>query len=365
MRSIDASPDRHGVNHSPRSGLESPGHMPGFATARSHMLSHEWEATRLRRRPASAAVIAGSALALLLWGCVGPLHERTVYEQGETRIGLETDPTTHTKPASLNNHPYQISAGDMRALLHSVEVSGWSGIVLGLFERPNPVPVFTNAELDLVSRPMAQAFQHAGPGERVFFSIPGSQAPYPSTKERTSGAIFFRDRYAHMVLTDHYAFTSADPGGGEERDPRDTKGMRLWISAPARPPSVPKEQEPQWAPFEKVHITLNVADVLAAQRVQPSRAGAVTSVPSDSAVQAPTPTRREAVPRDTGNVLENSERADLQLQIRELTNANLDLRGRLNEQAAEIETLRREMDRLRKELSRRPQKPPRTSPTPP
>jgi hypothetical protein len=320
---------------------------------------NESKTTRSRHGHASAAVIAGATLSLLMGGCVGPLHERTLYEQGETRIGLQTDPTTRTTPASLNNHPYQISTGDMRALLHSVEVSGWSGIVLGLFERPHPIPVFTNAELDLISEPVALAFRQAGPDERVFFSIPGNQPPYPSTKERTAGAIWFRDRYAHMVLTDHHAFTSADPGGGEERDPRDTKGMRLWAAPPARAASLPKEQQPQWAPYEKVHISLDIADVLAAQRTPPSPADAVTSVPPGFAAQPRPPARREPVPPDTRNTREHSERDDLQLQIRELTNANLDLRGRLKEQAAEMDTLRQEIDRLRKELSPRSQTPPK------
>jgi predicted RNase H-like nuclease (RuvC/YqgF family) len=49
---------------------------------------------------------------------------------------------------------------------------------------------------------------------------------------------------------------------------------------------------------------------------------------------------------------------DLELQIRELTNANLDLRNRLNEQRTEIGTLRQELDRLRQEVkTKSPQKP--------
>jgi len=245
-------------------------------------------------------------------------------------------------------------------------VSGWSGIILGIFERPHPVPVFTNAELDLVSAPIAEALAQAGPGERVFFSIPGNHPPYPSTKERTAGALFFRDGYAHMVLTDHSAFSSADPGGGEERDPRDTKGMRLWVTPPARPATIAKEKEPQWAPLEKVHLSLHVADVMAARRTQPGAANAASSVPASSTVSATAPPRREATASDTPSAREDPERDDLKRQIRELTNANLDLRERLHEQSAEIEALRRDMDRLRKELSRRPYKPgEKGSPTPP
>ena len=114
----------------------------------------------------------------------------------------------------------------MRILLGSIEVSGWSGILLGLFQERHPFPVFTVDELDIIAGPIAQAFEQAVATERVFFSVPGKEKPYPSEKERIEGALFFRNQYLHVILTNHYAFSSADPGGGEERDPRDTKGMK-------------------------------------------------------------------------------------------------------------------------------------------
>jgi len=320
------------------------------ATTHGRNVANECGTTRLRHWYALAAVAGGMALLSQFLGCVGPLRERTLYEHADVRIGIQTDLTTRTTPAAMNSHPYEISADDLRALLQSVEVSGWSGIVLGLFERPTPVPVFTNTELDLISGPMVQAFHQAGAEERVFFSIPGSQAPYPNTKERTAGALFFRDQFLHMVLTEHYAFSPADPGGGEERDPRDTRGMKLWVVPPARTASVPKEKEPEWGPFEKVHLSLQVRDVLAASRTPPSRLEALkpaSEVPAAQTTAAP----------DTGQGRKESQRDDLQLQIRELTNANQDLRGRLKEQGTELEALRQEMDRLRQELSRASRKP--------
>jgi len=48
----------------------------------------------------------------------------------------------------------------------------------------------------------------------------------------------------------------------------------------------------------------------------------------------------------------------LHLQVNELTNANLDLRSRLKEQSAEIQTLREELEQLRKQIKpRSPTKP--------
>lgn len=218
---------------------------------------------------ALAKTLACSMLVLHLTACVGPLHQQVLYEHGQIHVGLETDLSTErASPPVTNAHPTNMSTDDMRTLLGSVEVSGWSGVILGLFEDPKPIPVFSMAELDIIVAPIAQAFQQATTRERVFFSIPSGRPPYPSEKEKTAGALFFRDQYLHMVLTDHYAFTPADPGGGEERDPRDMKGMKLWVAAPARAATVPKQKAPEWSAFEKVHISLSPQEVLAARRFQ-------------------------------------------------------------------------------------------------
>jgi len=310
-----------------------------------------------------AQTLACSMLVMQLAACVGPLRQRILYEHGEIQVGLQTDLSTERASTPVaNTHPYDISPDDMRTLLGSVEVSGWSGTILGLFQEPRPFPVFTTAELDVIAAPIAQAFRQAAQKERVFFSIPGKQAPYPSQKEKTAGGLFFRDQYLHMVLTDHYAFTPADPGGGEEKDPRDTKGMKLWLVSPAQPAVVPKEKEPKWSAFEKVHISMKPKEVLTARAATPT-----PITPPSSPSTAPTPA--STVPAGEGKVREQPITDDLRLQIRELTNANLDLRGRLQEQRTEIETLRQELESFRKEMKRRsPQKPSnRTSPavTPP
>jgi hypothetical protein len=304
--------------------------------------------------------LACSLLLTQLNACVGPLRQRVVYEHGKVQVGLQSDLSTErASPPAANSHPNDISPDDMRNLLGSIEVSGWSGTILGLFQEPRPFPVFTMAELDIIAAPIARAFQQATSRERVFFSIPGNQPPYPSEKEKTSGALFFRDHYLHMVLTDHYAFTPADPGGGEERDPRDTKGMKLWVAAPARAATVPKEKEPEWSAFEKVHISLSPKEVLAARKLSP----AIAQVPKP--VAPPNSLQTVPAPATTGGTDEGRDREsnELRLQIRELTNANLDLRDLLKEQRIEIETLRQELDRLRKEMKpRSPQKPSNRTP---
>lgn len=308
-----------------------------------------------------AKTLACSMLLMQLAACVGPLRQRILYQHGETQIGLETDLSTErASPPVTNAHPNDMSTDGMRALLGSVEVSGWSGAILGLFQDPRPFPVFTMAELDIIAAPIAQAFRQATSRERVFFSIPSSRPPYPSEKEKTAGALFFRDQYLHMVLTDHYAFTPADPGGGEERDPRDTKGMKLWVAAPARAATVPKEKEPEWSAFEKVHISLNPKEVLAARRPHSTIAQTPKpSAPSNPAQAVPAPANTART--DEGKDHEPNE---FQLQIRELTNANLDLRELLKEQRTEIDTLRQELDRLRKEMKPRSSQKPSTRTSP-
>lgn len=320
--------------------------------------------TRLHTFSSVARMLACAVLVVQFTACVGPLRQQVLYEYGNIQIGLQTDLSTQraSSPTS-DTHPYEVSPQDMRTLLGSVEVSGWSGIVLGLFQDPRPFPVFTTAELDVIAAPIAQAFHQAGPKERVFFSIPGNQAPYPSEKAKTAGALFFRDHYLHMVLTDHYAFTPADPGGGEERDPRDTKGMKLWVAAPARAATVPKEKEPEWSAFEKVHISLNPQEVLAARGANSTIVQTQNPAAPPTAPQA-APAPAKAASASEGAVREEPASEDLHLQIRELTNANLDLRDLLKEQRTEIETLRQELDRLRKEMKPRSSQKPsnRTSP---
>src|ERR1043165_962258 len=222
--------------HNGRGAREGPKeHRPGLERAN---LRRQGVGDRVSMQMMKASgmliVIVGAWLVCQFTACVGPLRQTTVFEQGDLRIGIESDLTTErTTPPSANDHPYRISVDAMRRLLRSIEVSGYGGVILGVFQAPRPIPVFTSSELDMISAPIAQAFLQAGGNQRVFFSIPSNKPAYPNDREKTAGALFFRDGYLHVLLSDHYAFSAADPGGGEQRDPRDTKGMRLWAGHPA------------------------------------------------------------------------------------------------------------------------------------
>ncbi|ULA63050.1 MAG: conserved exported protein of unknown function [Nitrospira sp.] len=278
--------------------------------------------------------------------------DRVIYDQQGIRIGLEPDPTLSQSDTLVRNlHPADLTAAELETLLRSIQVSGWSGTVVGMLSAPRPIPLFSPKELAAISGQLATALRQATPAERVFFSLPKPDVAY--SEDRTVGSIFLRGRYLHIVLQDHSAFIQADTGGGELKDLRDSKGMKLWVAAPAQAAMVPDLEEPRWAPFETVHLSLNVKDVLAQRTVpSPVRAShAGIELPAAPLQKAGSP----AVPSD-----------ELQLQIRELTSSNLDLRNRLDDQKKKMEELNSQMERLRFELdqSKSKKQPPRKLPSP-
>jgi hypothetical protein len=292
---------------------------------------------------ATTGLLFGLSCLLVLAACGLTSQQRVLYESAGIQVGIMTDLSTneHASPPVRNRHPVDLTPREIRSLVGSLEVSGWSGTLIGLFNTPQPRPVFTEAEIVLLAEPFAAAFHEATPRERVFFAIQNPDAPYET--DRTSGSLFFRDDYLHVVLTDHYAFLQADPGGGEKRDPRDTKGMKLWVVGPALAATVPVEKEPHWNAFEKVHISLTPVEVLAGQRVPQAATG--SSRPQVALPAVPPP----ALKADSAATYTTVSVNDLRLQIRELANANLDLRAQLKEQLGTIEKLQAEFEELRNE----------------
>jgi hypothetical protein len=299
-----------------------------------------------------AGLLFGLACLLVLIGCGATSQQRILYEASGIQVGIMTDLSTNDNGSSpvRNRHPADLTPREIRSLIGSLEVSGWSGTILGLLTAPQPKPLFTEAERAELAEPLAAAFHAATPRERVFFVIQNPDAPYDT--DRTSGSLFFRDDYLHVVLTDHYAFLQADPGGGEKRDPRDTKGMKLWLVGSAHAATVPEKKEPRWNAFEKVHISLIPVEVLAGQRVPQATPG--SSRPQVATPASPQPSLK------AGTAAANAPESmnDLRLQIRELTNDNLDLRSQLKDQSDTIEKLKADFEGLRNEKKPEPMKPP-------
>ena len=294
-------------------------------------------------RTLAAGILFGLSCLLGLTACGATSQQRLIYQASGIQVGLTTDVSTKEQSSSSvrNRHPADLTPKDIRSLIGSLEVSGWSGTMIGLFSTPHPRPVFTEKEIIALGEPLATAFREATPKERVFFVIQNPTAPYET--DRTSGSLFFRDDYLHVVLTDHYAFLQADPGGGEKRDPRDTKGMTLSIVGPAKTANVSDQKQPQWNTFEKVHISLKPAEILAGQRE--SQTSADSSPPQVTLPATGQPTMKT----DTAATNMTESVNDLRLQLRELTNANLDLRSQLKEQSNTIEKLKADFEGLRNE----------------
>jgi hypothetical protein len=298
--------------------------------------------------------------ALALSSCSGFITEQVVYDQKGYRVGVEIDPTIkRSHEPAQNDHPAKFTAEELQSLLGMVEVSGWSGTLVGILAPPRPVPLFKEEELREVSQHLAVAFRGAGPTERVFFSLVNRQAPYRD--DRTAGALFLRGPYLHIVVTDHISILTADTGGGEEKDIRDTKGMKLWVVHPAKAAVVPDAEEPRWAPFETTHISINTREILALRDARPpAPAKRTAAVPLIKA-----PRQSSGKEGQTSSPAAPSPE-DLQLQIRELTNSNLELRERIDEQTKRMKELTEEMERLYQELEKSKTKrpPARRAPSP-
>ncbi|MGE3975965.1 MAG: hypothetical protein AB7F94_00065 [Nitrospira sp.] len=263
-----------------------------------------------------------------------------MYDRDGIRIGIDVDPSIRRSiQTDLNNHPIDLTPKELESLLQVIQVSGFSGTLVGMLTKPQPIPLFTPQELATISDHLAMAFREAKPTERVSFSLPKPDVTY--SEDRTAGFLFFRGPYLHVILTDHSSFIRTDTGGGEYRDIRDTKGMKLWVAGPAQSAKVPDLEEPRWAHFERVHISLDVKRVLARKENVPAapmnQREAGTPVPLPAAVS---PEKRQG----------SASPDDLQLQIRELSGANQELRGRLDEQNKRMQQLQDQAERLRHAL---------------
>jgi hypothetical protein len=277
-------------------------------------------------------------------------NHRVTYNQDGAQIGIEDDPTISAKqPEVRNAHPAELTVEQVQSLLSMIQVSGFSGTLVGIFVSPQPMALLSQEELQKYSQPVTDALKAAGPTERVFFSFPKPGGTY--SEDRTAGALFLRGRYLHVVLTDHSSILRADTGGDNLRTgpERDTKALKLSVAKPAQPATVPDAEEPKWSPFEKARISLNYGQTLALLKTVPSsRQGRV--------VERPRPTSGEA----------GAAEPDVQEQVRELTNSNAQLRERLDDQTRKTKELSEQVDRLRQELEQNKavKQPPRKNSTP-
>ena len=308
---------------------------------------------RSRHHRALLLLLSLSLFSFTLSACHTFGNTRVIFDQQGIQIGLEPDLSVpRSSPPALNAHPSALTTQELLVLVGAVRVSGWSGTIVGWLDTPRSIPLFDEADLRAIASPIAEAFRQVRPTERVFFTL---QNPKSAYGDATTGALFLRDSYLHVVVTDHKAFARADSAGGDEKDVRDTKGMKLGVAQPYRTATVPVSDEPAWPPFESVHLSLNVKELLAQDTVKSG--GMVRKNTHDPASAGTAPVMKEEP---------TEAQQDLRLQIRELTQSNLDLRDRLNQQTEQLQELKNELTRMRREADpARPRKPPTRKPSTP
>jgi hypothetical protein len=210
---------------------------------------------------------------------------------------------------------------------------------MGLMTKPQLEPLFTPKELSTISEHLAKALREAKPDERVSFSLPKPDVTY--SEDRTVGALFFRGPYLHVVLTDHSSVIRTDSGGGDYKDVRDTKSLTLLVAGPAEAAKVPELEEPRWAHFERVHISLPFKEILARKNHIP----AVRTNQEGTRLPVPLPT---ATPSD--RLQDSTSPEELQRQLRELAGTNRELKDRLEEQNKRMQQLEEQVQQLRREF---------------
>ncbi|MFO0729897.1 MAG: hypothetical protein U0361_02680 [Nitrospiraceae bacterium] len=131
-----------------------------------------------------------------------PLIQQVTHETKGVQLGVESDlSTTETAVHRPGMPSCKLTAEEVRTLLGAIEVSGWSGIVVGVFDNPRPVPVFAGSELTALAEPFARALREAGPKEQVFFSLQNPSARYrygPRPRRHV------HPRRVRFILVDHY-----------------------------------------------------------------------------------------------------------------------------------------------------------------
>src|SRR5262249_43024726 len=80
-----------------------------------------------RGRAAAGFLLRVSCL-LVLTACGATSQQRVVYQEGGIQVGIITDLSTneHAMPPVRNSHPVDLTPKEIRSLIASLEVSGWS-----------------------------------------------------------------------------------------------------------------------------------------------------------------------------------------------------------------------------------------------
>lgn len=276
---------------------------------------------------------------------------RIIHQQGRTTVQLEKDASAGgTFTAGGNAHPASVKSAQLAVILRGVQIRSEQGFVGTILSLAVPADaVFTEDEVALLAPLLADGLAQAGPSERVGFTHWSSQ---PGRRNGPfSGHIAIREPYLRFGLNDHPTVGWQDP-----EDPSSPKLFTLEFQRESFAGALSAEEQGAGRKARPM-IQIDYRRYLAAPQDQ--GAAAQAKEPSAAApVPAPSTSRPATLPataptRDAA-ASESSVPADLQRQVRELTDSNQELRAKLKEmrdRQDQSQAVNEELARLRQELA--------------
>lgn len=136
---------------------------------------------------------------LLCAGCAGQtIASRAAIGEANWFVRLDTFIDSRASADLRFDHPAQLSEADLTAVLSRVQVQERAGL---LERKPFPQPLFSPNEVRRMMPSLQKTLQTAKPTEwAVFYStLPGGAG-----QEVTSGGMFVKGRYLHVVVANHH-----------------------------------------------------------------------------------------------------------------------------------------------------------------
>lgn len=270
------------------------------------------------------------ATLLISAGCALPNFLSFRTDQSQPRqtdpVWLEADPTLRSSDLSArNNHPFQMTERRLTTILRAIRVRSGRGLLQTLSPKE---PAFSAEELRSLAPLLSQALGKASPRERVAFRLRHPE----SVAGDTTGSLFVRGPYLHVVLADHPVFNREDPEGAATRD------HHIFFEHEEYLVTVGTEGSPRWADSDRTHLSIDYRRLRTdAKIVGTSQADQVQEAQVERAQVQEAPIPQAMVPR-------------LQEQVQELTHSNLDLREKIKTLQKELAESRQVAKRLSSEL---------------
>ena len=278
--------------------------------------------------------------------CASTSPDRVIYQQGRTVVQLEADTSvTQGSPQGLNTHPAKIEPVQLASLLRGISVRSDQGFIGTLLSLAVPAePVFNEEEITVLAPLFAKGLAEATPSQRLAFTYRSSK---PGRRNAAlSGTIAIKDPYLKFTLSDHPTIGWQDP-----EDPSAPKLFELEFVRPGLLLAGTEDERKRGRTGSPM-LQVNYRRFLQEPERQESAVGpprtpaiAPASPPEVKAVTPPAEIPIQASP--TGPTLDT-----LQRQIKELMDANEELRAKTSELADQLAETKQLLAEKVLELSR-------------